>query len=497
MAAEKSWPASNSPVGTELRGTLSLVVLVFLCGWLPPVASGQIPLNERVLVVYNSNAPESLAVAKYYMTQRSIPQGHLCRISVHEDDTISLDEFESRVRQPVRKCLEALGQRKILYIVLSYRTPYVVTIRDQIDSLDQFIADIWNEYSPSRAGNEVGPHPYYGGAQSQGNAYAPFVPLAVYREQPHALNIYSVWRLDAASDRLAKGLVDKALIAEKQGLSGKACFDLQFGGVDALPDVDSASGDWDLHQAAGFARRAGFQVTEDDQKAEFGTAPAPLRCDAAALYAGWYSLNHYNDAFTWNPGAIGLHLDSASAMNPRGGANWSANAVIKGITVTSGAVAEPYLTGLPHPDQFFLYLFQGANVGDAMLRSTEWLRWKIVNIGDPLYRPFPHALAPFNAAEHHETFLALSPPAITGGNSLSGFIGLSSPAPESGASVSLKSDHPDIVGLPSSVTIAPNAYTAKFSIATHTVNSRTTVRISMAASEEGRSNTLVLYPASH
>jgi uncharacterized protein (TIGR03790 family) len=89
-------------------------------------------------------------------------------------------------------------------------------------------------------------------------------------------------------------------------------------------------------------------------------------------------LGHYNDAFTWNPGAIGFHLDSASATSPRGAGNWSGGALIKGITVTSGAVAEPFLEGLAHPDQVFLYLFQGANLADAFLRSTRWLKWMIL-----------------------------------------------------------------------------------------------------------------------
>ncbi len=54
-------------------------------------------------------------------------------------------------------------------------------------------------------------------------------------------------------------------------------------------------------------------VIEDPNYAEFGTAPAPLTCPNAALYSGWYNLNHYNNVFTWNTGAIGFHLDSASA----------------------------------------------------------------------------------------------------------------------------------------------------------------------------------------
>lgn len=122
-------------------------------------------------------------------------------------------------------------------------------------------------------------------------------------------------------------------------------------------------------------------------------------CPNAALYAGWYSLNNYNNAFTWNTGAIGIHLDSLSAWSPRSGTNWVANAIEKGITVTTGAVQEPTLAALVHPSGTFRDLFQGANVGDAFFRNTAFLKWEILYIGDPLYRPFPNGLPPFAKKE--------------------------------------------------------------------------------------------------
>src|ERR1700674_4854621 len=167
----------------------------------------QTALSERVLVVYNSSASESLSIARHYMAQRQIPESHRCKISVDSVDYLKQDEFESRVKAPVRKCIEAVGKQKVLYIVFSYQPPYVVTVQDRVFALDSFIADIWDECSTSRPGNEIGGHPYFGEAQSQGNAYVPFVPLASYRDQPRASNIYSVWRLDAANAGLAKGLV--------------------------------------------------------------------------------------------------------------------------------------------------------------------------------------------------------------------------------------------------------------------------------------------------
>jgi uncharacterized protein (TIGR03790 family) len=471
-----------------MRRQLGILILLSLAGG--PLYC-QVPLNERVLVVYNSNDSESNAVAKHYMTQRKIPDANRCAIAPPSIDYLKQNEYESRVKGPVRKCVEAVGKQKVLYIVFSYHTPYGVQVDGRPFALDSFAADLWDEYSPLRPGNELPGHPYFAEAQSQGNVYAPYVSLAAFREQAGAPIIYSVWRLDAATAELAKGLVDKAIYAEANGLSGKACFDLQ-GWAPEMIDSNAASGEWDLHQAAEFARKAGFDVVEDDKTAEFGTAPAPLRCDGAALYAGWYSLNHYNDAFTWKPGAIGLHLDSASAADPRGGTNWAANAVKKGITITSGAAAEPYLEGLSHPDQVFLYLFQGGNAGDALLRSTRWLKWMTLNIGDPLYRPFPKG-ATVKAPQQREGTLALMPQAVAGGMAAQGLVAFNAPAPEGGTTVSLVSSRPEVVSVPKTALIPAKAQAARFPIITHPVEEDgVTVRISMSAGETGRSNTMMV-----
>jgi hypothetical protein len=119
----------------------------------------------------------------------------------------------------------------------------------------------------------------------------------------------------------------------------------------------------------------------------------------------------------------------------------------------------------------------------------------ILNIGDPLYCPFPKGVPPFNLPTHQETMLALVPPGLVGGNAGSGIVVLSGPASEGGTIVSLNSERPDVVSVPKSVTVPAKANTARFPITTHPVNEdATTVRISMAAGEMHRSNTLVLYP---
>jgi hypothetical protein len=361
-------------------------------------------------------------------------------------------------------------------------------------SIDQYVADIWDQYAQQDF-YPVPPqvHPYYDDAQSMGNVYRPFVSFASYRAQQGALTIYSVWRLDGATQALAQGLVDKATAAEASGLAGQVCIDRNRGAITSVLDSDYGEGDWDLHQAATFSGQTGFTVIEDPNSAEFGTAPAPLTCPNAALYSGWYSLNHYNNVFTWNTGAIGSHLDSASAVNPRSGPNWSANAIINGITVATGSVSEPYLQGLVRPGGTFRALFQGANLGDAFLRNTRWLKWMILYLGDPLYRPFPNGIAPFNPPPPHYS-LALSLRYVSNGDKPTGTVTLANPAPTGGTLVNLSSSMTSLVTVPASVTVPGGSTTATFTVTTAStplVTSDTAVRIT--ASGVGQ-NTVTVSP---
>ncbi len=391
--ADSNYP--NSP-GSLSQKSPSLPATSITLGEPIPV----IQLNDRVLVVYNTRSAPSLDVANHYMTKRSIPPSH--KIGIAFPSPISLDwsVYLATVQPALRKAIDSIGRRKVLYIVMTYETPWLmerapatVTLGDASgrggNLIDAFVADVFDQLNQPGFGN----NPYYAAAQSKANLYPPFQTFADYRMASEAKQIFQVWRLDGPTPTLAIGLVDKALRAETDGLAGQGYFDNRalLNNLTA-EDGGYASGDWDIYRAAEFTRQTGFAVTRDENEEEFGTAPAPLSCPGALFYAGWYSLDHYNDVFSWNPGAIGIHLDSASAKDLRGGANWAANAIIRGITVTAGATAEPYLENLPHPDGVFRNIYSGANIGDAFYRNTATLRWVVIFIGDPLYRPFPKGL---------------------------------------------------------------------------------------------------------
>ncbi|MHC4156432.1 MAG: hypothetical protein ACYST6_16135 [Planctomycetota bacterium] len=68
--------------------------------------------------------------------------------------------------------------------------------------------------------------------------------------------------------------------------------------------------------------------------------------------------------------------------------HWCPAMLSDGVTVTLGAVAEPYLHAFPEPKALFLELFNGQCLVEAYYRTKPFNSWQLVLIGDPLYRPF-------------------------------------------------------------------------------------------------------------
>ena len=109
------------------------------------------------------------------------------------------------------------------------------------------------------------------------------------------------------------------------------------------------------------------------------------------MYCGWYSLARYVDAFEWVPGAVGYHIASAECRTLREGPSqvWCKRMLEEGVAVTIGPVGEPYVQAFPLPEIFFGMLVDGhLSVAECYLLSVPFLSWKMVLVGDPLYRPF-------------------------------------------------------------------------------------------------------------
>src|SRR5678815_677485 len=105
-------------------------------------------LNQRVLVVYNAGIADSRDVAEYYRAARSIPAANMCAIAPPSDTVVTQAEYEATVKAPMRACLDTLGRRNVLYVVLTYGTPFVLNVNETGYALDSAIADIWDDVSP-------------------------------------------------------------------------------------------------------------------------------------------------------------------------------------------------------------------------------------------------------------------------------------------------------------------------------------------------------------
>jgi hypothetical protein len=91
--------------------------------------------------------------------------------------------------------------------------------------------------------------------------------------------------------------------------------------------------------------------------------------------------------------------------------------------------------------------------------------------------------------------LSLNPTSVMGGNSSTGTVTLSGPAPPGGAQVTLSSSKTAAARVPSSVMVAAGATSASFTVSTSAVAASTTVTISAIYSGATRSASLTVTPA--
>ena len=117
----------------------------------------------------------------------------------------------------------------------------------------------------------------------------------------------------------------------------------------------------------------------------------PDSCPRAALYVGWYSLQKYVPAFSWAPGAVGVHVASWEAVHLRDpqSQEWCVKMIQNGVAATLGAVSEPLLNHFPNPEEFFPLVLTGKyTMAEVYWRTIPAASWQVILLADPLYIPF-------------------------------------------------------------------------------------------------------------
>lgn len=404
-----------------LKIKLIFIILIFL---IPSQAWALLP--SEVLIIANRFAPDSVDLAQYYMGKRGIPKENLLKITTTEKEGCSRDDYNDNIARPIRKAV--VKNKKIKAIVTIYGVPLKVGSpklnteeKWQLEQLQyeskQLNAALnkLNEKSEaeekknlksqlkivSKKMKKLRKGDYSAAVDSElalvlnenydlkfwlPNPY--FVGYSKHKLPVGKDDVLFVSRLDGPSPDIVRRIIDDSLTAEENGLSGKAYFDAKSKRSNKKKLNGTGFYDQSLHLAADQVKARQFMPVIVDEKRElFQPGDAP----DAALYCGWYSYAKYIDAFDWVPGAVGYHIASAECATLRPGKSqvWCKRMLEDGAAAVIGPVGEPYVQAFPVPEIFFHYLSDGYyNLVESYFLSLPYLSWRMVLVGDPLYRPF-------------------------------------------------------------------------------------------------------------
>jgi uncharacterized protein (TIGR03790 family) len=391
----------------KILGIKFTVLLLALAPWL--VHAG----GDEAVVIYNNRLPGSKLVADHYAQMRQVPEAQVYGFDLPLTEEMTRAEFGDALQFPLasRLVVDKLwrfgsvtnaatnGQPKrvenrvvesrIRYAVLCYGVPLKIA------------ADP-NLHEPGREGTIPELQRNEASVDSE-LAWLPLlkmnIPLSgplrnwVYGVTNRAMlnptnGILLVARLDGPSVEIARGLVDKALAAERDGLWGRTYFDTR--GLNET-DTNYYLGDEWILGAAELCRELGFETTVDKNPATF---PADFPMSQIVIYCGWYDEN-VSGPFAlpkveFMPGAFAYHLHSSSAGTLRSTNQfWVGPLLARGATCTMGCVYEPYLSCTPNVHAFLARLIAGGfTFGEAAWAAQPALSWQTTVVGDPLYRPF-------------------------------------------------------------------------------------------------------------
>ncbi len=332
---------------------------------------------SNVLIVANEKAEGSVEIAEYYQKLRGVPEGQLIKISASDKEEISRDEFNKDVLPAIKKYV--LEHDNILVIVPTRGVPLKVKETDSSND-----SNLQGGFIPGRDFASVDGELALlrqGDYQIEGAFENPW--LNSHERLTFETKILVVCRLDGPTVEIAKGLVEKALLAEALGCYGESFLDTRG------PNLEG-----------GYKQRDDQMVKVADAwkageiKFVHDTDPAVLDLSTRSEtlhYYGWYAGSQKpKGAVKFRTGGICIHLHSFSAGTIRANdRNWVGPLLSWNATCSYGTVYEPLTVGFPYEHIFWDRLVKGWSFGEAGQVANHLLSWQAVFCGDPLYTPYP------------------------------------------------------------------------------------------------------------
>lgn len=361
------------------------------------------------LVVFNTRAPESRALADYYAKRRHIPQEHIIGLDCPLEEEITREQYTDTIETPLRKLFERKKWWQVRrgfddqMEVTGSRIRYVALIRGMPLKIKTTIVPPAPDQPPPPRPNGGGPI----AGHDEASVDSELSVLGAFRDNHFGVldnpyfrrfapildssvtsGLLLVCRLDAPDADTVRRMIDDGLEAEKRGLYGWAYIDRR-----SVPEGGYKDGDDWLRNAASECWNDGVPVILDNVPAVF---PAGFPVTDAALYYGWYDWSMRGGLRTvshpFRGGAVAVHIHSFSAGTLRDPeAFWVGPLLTAGAAASLGNVYEPYLDLTAHLDIFNERLLKGFTLAESAYMSMKVLSWMGIVAGDPLYRPFAAA----------------------------------------------------------------------------------------------------------
>ena len=386
------------------------------------------------VVVYNTNHPESEALAKYYASRREIPAANLIALKCPLDESIPREFYDNTIAKPLRDALYQKGfwknpdevgrprESTMRFVALMQGIPLQIRPAPKPPKVDQDAhAPASEEASDPAHSSPSSPlssppssrNPNGASVDSElvmlGSFDAADVPdtsdspIRGARRNPYfgrsepIMNLrilpdyFVVGRLDAPDAVTVRTMIDAAIAAERDGLWGWAVVDMR-----GITSGAYAIGDRWLQKAAADMRSRGIPVMTDNTGP---VLPAGFPLNDVSTYYGWYAGNLTGalaePGFRFRPGAIAVHIHSFSASTLRSSTKgWVGPLLKRGAAASLGNVYEPYLTMTHDLGMFQERLMMGFTFAESAAMSINVLSWMGVAVGDPLYRPFAWEKSP-------------------------------------------------------------------------------------------------------
>ncbi|MBI4917380.1 MAG: TIGR03790 family protein [Acidobacteria bacterium] len=353
-----------------------------------------VPGPETTAVVANANDAQSVALAEAYVAARDVPDRQLCLLDLPSMTDVSLDEFRTRLLEPLRTCLGDGGVLERIEAVLLVRgVPLRVAIpvgtETRLVSLAAALM-LWDSTmsdGTALLGREPGRTADCGGTPCYAANWNNPFRSGVFGTGWTATVGLVTWRpvlvtmLHGRSYEDAALLLDSALAAEAAGgARGEFLF---------MDGADPARAALDLTYDGAIAalHERGFA---DAARVPFGADTTGHTL--AAFFTGTASLGTTIEGNTFLPGALVDNLTSFGAVpenfEPTGESQVSiARWVAMGVAGVHGTTSEPLNNVFPNRWLVVDYV-DGSTLAEAFHRRLPNAYWHNLVLGDPMAAPY-------------------------------------------------------------------------------------------------------------